>query len=92
GFSNKVITPGITTAEDLAWWYRQKIQNLGLHTWFHPSVEIQRNDSVVFDHLKAFSSKGWDNSNTIRPGDLLHVDFGISYLRLNTDIQEHAYV
>ncbi|MBX9780324.1 MAG: aminopeptidase P family protein [Chitinophagaceae bacterium] len=92
GFSNKVITPGITTAEDLVWWYRQKIQNLGLNTWFHPSVEIQRNDSVVFDHLKAFSSKGWDNSNTIRPGDLLHVDFGISYLRLNTDIQEHAYV
>jgi len=92
GFSNKVITSGITTAEDLVWWYRQKIQNLGLNTWFHPSVEIQRNDSVVFDHLKAFSSKGWDNSNTIRPGDLLHVDFGISYLRLNTDIQEHAYV
>jgi hypothetical protein len=92
GFSNKVITPGITTAEDLVWWYRQKIQSLGLATWFHPSVEIQRNDSVVFDHLKAFSSKGWDNSNIIRPGDLLHVDFGISYLRLNTDIQEHAYV
>ncbi|MFX8523676.1 hypothetical protein ABTM10_19075, partial [Acinetobacter baumannii] len=46
GFSNKVITPGITTAEDLVWCYRQKIQNLGLNTWFHPSVEIQRNDSV----------------------------------------------
>ena len=26
------------------------------------------------------------------PGDLLHVDFGITYLRLNTDMQEHAYV
>jgi len=26
------------------------------------------------------------------PGDLLHVDFGITYLRLNTDTQQHAYV
>jgi hypothetical protein len=92
GFSNAVITPGITTSEDLVWWYRQKIHSLGLQTWFHPSVEIQRNDSAVFDHVKAFSSKGYDGKNTILPGDLLHVDFGITYLRLNTDIQEHAYV
>ena len=28
----------------------------------------------------------------IQPGDLLHVDFGITYLRLNTDQQQHAYV
>ncbi len=92
GFSSKVITPGITTTEDLVWWYRQKINDLGLSTWFHPSVEIQRNDSVAFDHLKAFTSKGFNSKDVILQGDLLHVDFGISYLRLNTDIQEHAYV
>jgi Xaa-Pro aminopeptidase len=92
GFSSKVITPGITTSEDLVWWFRQKIQDLGLSTWFHPSVEIQRNDSVKFDHLKAFSNKGHNGLEVIRAGDLLHVDFGITYLRLNTDIQEHAYV
>ncbi len=28
----------------------------------------------------------------IQPGDVLHVDFGITYLRLNTDTQQHAYV
>jgi Xaa-Pro aminopeptidase len=28
----------------------------------------------------------------ILPGDLLHCDFGITYLRLNTDCQELAYV
>jgi hypothetical protein len=28
----------------------------------------------------------------IYPGDLLHCDFGITYLRLNTDVQELAYV
>lgn len=92
GFSSKVITPGITTSEDLVWWYRQKINQLGLSTWFHPSVEIQRNDANTFDHLTAFSNKGHDAKNIIQQGDLLHVDFGITYLRLNSDIQEHAYV
>ena len=90
GFSNKVIIPGKTTADDLVWWFRQKVNDLGLTTWFHPSVEIQRNDSAVFDHLKAFTNQ--EKENIILPGDLLHVDFGITYLRLNTDIQEHAYV
>ena len=89
GFSSKVITPGVTTTDDLVWWFRQKLNNMGLDTWFHPSVEIQRNDSASFDHLKAFTN---ESNNTILAGDLLHVDFGIKYLRLNSDIQEHAYV
>lgn len=89
GFSEKTIMPGVTSTEDLVWWFRQKIRNLGLDTWFHPSVEIQRNDANEFDHLAAFSN---DAKEIIQPGDLLHVDIGISYLRLNTDVQEHAYV
>ncbi len=90
GFSNKVVTLGITTTDDLVWWFRQKINDLGLTTWFHPSVEIQRKDTATFDHLKAFTNV--DGAFIIQQGDLLHVDFGITYLRLNTDIQEHAYV
>jgi hypothetical protein len=89
GFSEKTIMPGVTTTDDLVWWFRQKIRNLGLDTWFHPSVEIQRNDSNTFDHLTAFSN---DSKEIIQPGDLLHVDIGITYLRLNTDVQEHAYL
>jgi hypothetical protein len=89
GFSEKTIMPGVTTTDDLVWWFRQKIRNLGLDTWFHPSVEIQRNDETSFDHLSAFTNK---DKEIIQPGDLLHVDIGISYLRLNTDVQEHAYV
>jgi len=91
GFSSKVITPGVTTTDDLVWWFRQNLNNMGLDTWFHPSVDVQRNDSVNFDHLKTFSRE-LDNNPTIQAGDLLHVDFGIKYLRLNSDIQEHAYV
>ena len=79
GFSNQVIQPNKTSSNDLVWWFRQKVADLGLSTWFHPSVDIQRRVSN-------------DNDAIIRPGDLLHVDFGISYLRLNSDVQEHAYV
>lgn len=90
GFSEKVITPGITTTDDVVWWFRQKVNDLGLDTWFHPSVAVQRSDSASFEHLRSFSNRPKDD--VIRPGDLLHVDFGITYLRLNTDCQQHAYV
>jgi Xaa-Pro aminopeptidase len=90
GFSDKVIQPGVTTTEDLVWWYRERIRELKLITWFHPSVSIQRADPESFDHLRSFSSR--PENNVIMPGDLLHVDFGIKYLRLNTDTQQHAYV
>ncbi|HTL09328.1 MAG TPA: M24 family metallopeptidase [Chitinophagaceae bacterium] len=90
GFSEKVITPGITTTDDLVWWFRQKILALGYDTWFHPSVSIQRNDAETFDHLKSFSNR--PAADIILPGDLLHVDIGITYLRLNTDVQQHAYI
>lgn len=90
GFSEKVINPGITSTEDVEWWFRQKISDLGYTTWFHPTVSVQRNDPKNFDHLRSFSSRPKDN--IIIPGDLLHVDIGITYLRLNTDVQQHAYV
>jgi hypothetical protein len=90
GFSEKVITPGVTTTDDVVWWFRQKLRDMGLDTWFHPSVSIQRNDPQNFDHLRSFSSR--PKEEVIIQGDLLHVDFGITYLRLNTDIQEHAYI
>jgi Xaa-Pro aminopeptidase len=85
GFSEHVIHPGITTTEDVVWWYREKIKELKLDTWFQPSVSIQRNES------EAIMSKR-PQPYVILPGDLLHVDFGITYLRLNTDTQQHAYV
>ena len=89
-FSSKVITPGVTTTEDVVWWMRDKIRALGLQTWFHPTVDIQRADPERFDHLRTFSKR--PDTQVIQPGDLLHCDFGITYLRLNTDQQQHAYV
>jgi Xaa-Pro aminopeptidase len=81
-FSRKVITPGKTTAEEVQWWYRNRLMQLGLDPWFHPSVAIQR-----------AGVKGMiEGDEAIQPGDLLWTDFGITYLRLNTDTQHLAYV
>lgn len=85
GFSSKVVKPGVTTTEDVTWWFRERIKELKLDTWFHTSVSVQRNEP------EAITSKR-PQPLVIMPGDLLHVDFGITYLRLNTDTQEHAYV
>ncbi|WFO17015.1 aminopeptidase P family protein [Cellulophaga baltica 4] len=89
-FSEKVITPGVTTTTEVEWWMRQKVTDLGLETWFHPTVDVQRTSEKLVDHLYSFS--GRPDGLTIVPGDLLHCDFGITYLRLNTDCQELAYV
>jgi Xaa-Pro aminopeptidase len=89
-FSEKVITPGVTTTTDVEWFLRQKVSDLGLQTWFHPTVDIQRSEEALVSHLYSFS--GRPEKEVILPGDLLHCDFGITYLRLNTDCQELAYV
>lgn len=90
GLSNRVIQPGVTTTADVGWWYRDRIRELGLTAWFHPSVELDRPGQAEED-LKTSIATRFDGA-VIQPGDLLHVDFGITYLRLNTDTQQHAYV
>ena len=82
-FSNRVITPGVTTTTNVMWWMRKKIQELGVAAWFHPWVDFQRPGG---------KTGMFDGSGTIKRGDLLHCDIGITYLRLNTDTQEMAYV
>jgi Xaa-Pro aminopeptidase len=90
GLSEAVIQPGITTTNDVSWWYRDRIRELKMTTWFHPTVSIQRAEQPAIDMKEAITARHDDE--VIMPGDLLHVDFGITYLRLNTDTQQHAYV
>ncbi|WP_322405842.1 M24 family metallopeptidase [Idiomarina sp. PL1-037] len=85
GFSSKVVSVGETTTEDLQWWFRERAAQENLPVWFHPSVSVQRIDDPQPGNPRS-------TGVTIQPGDLLHVDFGITYLRLNTDTQQHAYV
>ena len=89
-FSSKTITPGETSTEDVVWFMRQKVTDLGLETWFHPTIDIQRDNEALKSHIESFSkSKAVE---IIQKGDLLHCDFGITYVGLNTDCQQHAYI
>jgi Xaa-Pro aminopeptidase len=90
GLSERVITPGVTTTEDVVWFYREKVAEMKLDTWFHPTVDIQRAGNEGDQSGRSFAVR--PDEQVIMPGDLLHIDFGITYLRLNTDTQELAYV
>jgi len=85
--SERVIQPGVTTTEDVEWWCRQRALELGLTAWFHPTVSRQRAEEQG-DFLEMFTG----DEKTIQRGDLIHLDFGITYLRLNTDTQQMAYI
>ena len=90
GFSEKVIQPGITTTDDVVWYYRERIRELGMTAWFHPTVDVQRGDPGEGDSNRSFSRR--PDAAIIQPGDWIHCDFGITYFGLNTDTQENAYV
>lgn len=85
-FSREVITPGVTTTEDVVWWLRQSVNDLGYGEWFPPSVSVQR------------AGRGADapiaprEAVVIQPGDHLHTDFGIHAMGLATDTQHVGYV
>jgi Xaa-Pro aminopeptidase len=81
-FSNEVIVPGVTTADDVRWWMRQQVAEYGLGGWFHPSVGIQRKGE----------EGRFSGDAVIQRGDMLWTDFGIHYLGFATDTQHNAYV
>jgi len=82
-FSNEVVRPGVTRTNDLVWWWRQQVNDLGLGTWFQPSVSIQR---------RGATAEQLGDDPVIQRGDVLHCDVGITAMRLNTDTQHNAYV
>ena len=82
-FSAEVVKPGVTRTSDLVWWWRQQVNDLGLGTWFQPSVEVQR---------KGVTDAQLGEDPVIQRGDVLHHDVGITALGLNTDTQHMAYV
>ncbi|MFB0518602.1 MAG: M24 family metallopeptidase [Acidobacteriota bacterium] len=81
-FSSRVITPGVTTSDDLNWWLRERFRELKLIATFQPDIDIIRN--------KAGGKAPEDM--VIRRGDVIHCDIGFEYLRMCTDIQELGYV
>ena len=86
-FSSRVITPGVTTTDDVAWYIRQRFEDLNLAPWFNPYVNIQRAGQACEKDQDYCGSEG-----VIRRGDVLHTDVGICYFKLCTDTQEMGYV
>src|SRR5688572_23103903 len=86
-FSSKVITPGVTTTDDVSWFIRERYAELGLPIWFMPYVNVQRPGAPCETATPFCGIDG-----VIKRGDVLHTDVGITYLRLNTDTQEMGYV
>ena len=87
-FSGQTIQPGITTTDDVVWWMRQKMLDLGFRAWFQPTVDIQAHG----EPSGALAKPDKNRRQVILPGDLLHCDVGFYYLGLATDQQQLAYV
>jgi Xaa-Pro aminopeptidase len=85
-FSNEVITAGKSTNQDVVWWLRQTSLDLGYGSWFQPTVRVQKPASAGVNLLSE------DDPVVIERGDVLHVDFGVTGMRLATDTQHMGYV
>lgn len=86
-FSPRVITPGATHTDDVAWYIRERFAELGLPVWFQPYVNLQRPEEPCEAETPFCGTSG-----IIQAGDVLHTDVGICYLKLCTDTQEMGYV
>jgi hypothetical protein len=86
-FSGRVITPGVTTTDDVAWYIRERFESLGLRPWFMPTVDRQRAGEPC-----PVGGAHCGDEGRIEAGDVLHTDVGFCYLKLCTDTQEMGYV
>ncbi|CAK7565419.1 MAG: hypothetical protein SEPTF4163_003336 [Sporothrix epigloea] len=98
-FSARVVTPGLTTTADVEWWMRDRLQAQNMSTWFHPSVSVLGDGKKPFvaevdgnEKLNMETEREMSGCPTIQYGDMLHVDFGITAMGLNTDTQHLGYV
>jgi Xaa-Pro aminopeptidase len=81
--SNEIITPGKTTLEDVAWWMQDRLLERGLGTSFGmPSVYWSGPEGII----------ATSDDTIIRPGMLLHVDWGVCLMNLCGDMKRTAYV
>lgn len=83
-FSRQAVEPGATTTDDLVWHYSQRSADLGLELAFKPHFGRIRSDAA--------KAEFGDDDPVLRPGDFIHCDVGIKYLRLNSDHQQWAYL
>lgn len=81
--SNEVITPGVTTLEDVAWWMMEQLFKHNLASSFGmPSVYV-----TGLNGIEATST-----DRIIQRGDVLFIDWGVGLMNMYTDMKRMAYV
>jgi len=81
--SNEIVTPGLTTLEDVAWWMQEELLRRGLTSSFDmPSVYVTGPKGI-----EAVSSP-----RIIQRGDFLTIDWGVCLMNFCTDVKRQAYV
>ena len=88
--SSEVIHPGKTTVGDVRRWLYDQLGENHVGTWFQPDLRVQRKGTKN-DTSRGFLAVAAE-STVIERGDVVHLDFGITYMGLNTDWQKMAYV
>jgi Xaa-Pro dipeptidase len=88
--SPEVITPGRTTVGDVRRHLYDALWQAGVRTWFQPDLRVQRagGDIATSRGFLAVATEGI----VLQPGDVVHIDFGISYMGFDTDWQKMAYI
>jgi Xaa-Pro aminopeptidase len=88
--SAEVVTPGRTTVGDVRRALYDMLWAAGVRTWFQPDLRVQRasEENATSRGFLAVAREGV----VIQPGDLVHIDFGITYMGFDTDWQKMAYV
>ncbi|MBT5219229.1 MAG: M24 family metallopeptidase [Woeseia sp.] len=97
GFSNAAIIPGVTTTDDLNWWFRQRMLDLDIEYENHPSIRVQRRpayiDKFPDDAAEFVNGRVGNGSNvTIQRGDIISIDSDVFMLGMVTDSHQHVYV
>ncbi len=90
--SNVVITPGVTQAEDIKWFFEHTIAELGVggKPWFEIHVAVQRFNEASGEMILYIHPSPDDL--VFRQGDIIHMDCGFDYLGFASDWQKVAYI
>ena len=86
--SNEVITPGITTKEDVAWWVKEQVLARGIE----PSYSELYLPSLLYSESEEFEGYPGPSKHTFQRGDLFQFDWGFSFMNLGTDMKRTAYI
>src|SRR6185295_18222657 len=78
-----VITPGVTTLEDVAWWMQDRLLERGLGSEFDmPSVYVTGPEGIL----------ATSTDRVIQRGDVMMIDWGVHVMNFGTDVKRVAYV